>query len=424
MKYIIFQKFSINHLFFLLFCFVSISRKILTYPIFGDDVQKSGYFFINYLTVLSHLLNVIPYLIIKYRSKRVNKKEEDVKTTNLIENNITYNYYDKEKSHKSKSIVKNTLLVSIFDFSGDAIIFLFYFLNNDSAAIEKYSLKTYLIFNTVVQYIASYLILKTYFYKHHYLSFGINFFCILISLIIDIVKMIENSITDYQYYLYIIIRLIRVILFAFGDSYSKRALLSEFLSPYSLLLFKALYEIIFLLIFSIPFIFIKAEDLYVNNESIFLGFKEYLTGIKILYSFLLFVIDFLYDLFLMLLIDKFSPSHLTLAFFLDALGYNIFHMIKNSIEKKNNDWSFYIIFVVYIILFVGAMIHNEVFIINKCGLNENTKLFLDYKFNREKLDNKNLIPEDDNDDDENTGEKTEENGCILEDKTNKIEENY
>ena len=95
-------------------------------------MQKSGYFFINYLTVLSHLLNVIPYLIIKYRSKRVNKKEEDVKTTNLIENNITYNYYDKEKSHKSKSIVKNTLLVSIFDFSGDAIIFLFYFLNNDS----------------------------------------------------------------------------------------------------------------------------------------------------------------------------------------------------------------------------------------------------------------------------------------------------
>ena len=70
------------------------------------------------------------------------------------------------------------------------------------------------------------------------------------------------------------------------------------------------------------------------------------------------------------------------------------------------------------------MIHNEVFIINKCGLNENTKLFLDYKFNREKLDNKNLIPEDDNDDDENTGEKTEENGCILEDKTNKNEENY
>ena len=121
-------------------------------------LQLSILVFLPIYAVVS--LNVIPYLIIKYRSKRVNKKEEDVKTTNLIENNITYNYYDKEKSHKSKSIVKNTLLVSIFDFSGDAIIFLFYFLNNDSAAIEKYSLKTYLIFNTVVQYIASYLILK------------------------------------------------------------------------------------------------------------------------------------------------------------------------------------------------------------------------------------------------------------------------
>ena len=37
------------------------------------------------------------------------------------------------------------------------------------------------------------------------------------------------------------------------------------------------------------------------------------------------------------------------------------------------------------------MIHNEIFIINKCGLNEKTQLYLDNEFRKESTDNEKII---------------------------------
>ena len=37
------------------------------------------------------------------------------------------------------------------------------------------------------------------------------------------------------------------------------------------------------------------------------------------------------------------------------------------------------------------MIHNEIFIINKCGLNEKTQLYLDNEFMKESTDNEKII---------------------------------
>ena len=264
-----------------------------------------------------------------------------------------------------------------------------------------------------MQYIASYIVLKSYLYKHHWLSMFINIFCVLISLIMDIIMIKQNSITDYQYYIFILMRLLRVALFSFENVYSKKSFDYEFLSPYSLLLFKAVYETIFLGIFSIPFIFVKIKEENVNNESIFVGFKQYLTGIKILYSFLLYFCEFFYRLFIMLIIDRFSPNHLPLAHILDSIGLNITEIIRLAVNSRPIGWIYYSIFVVYIFLFIAAMIHNEIFIINKWGLNEKTKFFLDIKLNEE-MNNESLLPRSETvEDGEN--ENIEKNGILLED---------
>ena len=94
------------------------------------------------------------------------------------------------------------------------------------------------------------------------------------------------------------------LLFSFGDNFSKIALNKAFLSAYSLLVYKAFYETIFLIIFSIPFIFIKMSEKYVDNDSIFVGFSEYLKGMNILYNILLFICDFFYDLNFLLILLK------------------------------------------------------------------------------------------------------------------------
>ena len=240
----------------------------------------------------------------------------------------------------------------------------------------------------------------------------INIICVIISLTMDIVMITNKSITNYRYYIFILVRLIRMIIFSFKNSYTKLVFNYELLSPYSLLLYKSIYETIFLAIFSIPFIFIKIKDENIDNESIFIGFKEYLTGINFLYSFLILFCNFFYRLFIMIIIDRFSPNHLPLAYTLDSFGLTLSTIIQLAIENKYINWNYYAMFAVYIILLIAAMIHNEIFIINKCGLNEKTKYFLDIKLNEE---NKNLylLPKDENDDEDDNIEK---NCILLEDK--------
>ena len=40
----------------------------------------------------------------------------------------------------------------------------------------------------------------------------------------------------------------------------------------------------------------------------------------------------------MILIDRFSPSHLSLAYILDAIGSRIYKIIKSYIDGKNVEW--------------------------------------------------------------------------------------
>ena len=414
MKVITFQKFSWNHILFLAFFIVSLCRRRTTDPLFVSNIQKSGYFFEMYVTILSHYISIIPHIITKCLSKSVSSEEKSDKKK---DNRFYYIYNDKD-DYKGRGLYKSTFLASLFEFLALTLIFLFYFLNNEPKVVSIYVLNVYLIFNTVTLYIISYLVLKTYFYKHHYLSFLINSVCILIVLIFDIIKIIQLDIEEYQYYIFVVLRIIRIILFCFGNCYSKIALYSAFLSPYSLLLYKAIYETFFLLIFSIPFIFIKMSELYVENGSIFIGFRAYLSGIKILYSIILFILDFLYDLVLLAIIDKFSPNHLALAHILESFGSSIYSIIKNFIEEKENSWSLYATLPIYVVLFIGAMIHNEIFIINKWGLNLKTKLYLDSKFEEESLINDNAN-EDIDEDDSNKKENNEENKILMDDVSRK-----
>ena len=101
----------------------------------------------------------------------------------------------------------------------------------------------------------SYIVLNYHFYKHHYLSFGINIGCIIFLIIVDTEQIIEKKIVDYQFYILIVMHIIKLLLFSIEDNYAKYALHIEFLSPFSLLISLAIYETIFLIIFMIPFCF-------------------------------------------------------------------------------------------------------------------------------------------------------------------------
>lgn len=172
----------------------------------------------------------------------------------------------------------------------------------------------------------------------------------------------------------------------------------------------AIYETILLIIFTIPFCFLKYNK---SGEIIFVEFLEYLEGIKIFYNIIYFISIFLYEAFLLIIVDRFSPSHIPLALIIYAFFRNIYNVIKNIINKKENNWIIYVNFLIYIILFIAAMIHNEIIIINKWGFNAKTKLFLDIKLNEEKMiSNGNIINEDEDDVSENSMDKSKDNNIL------------
>ena len=407
MKLFVFQKFSFNHIFFLFHFIVTFIREGSKKPLFGQATEASTLFYKMFITNLSHFLTLIPLLIICCISKYGKKEnKEKIKNDNekLSNNKLIYNgdFYSKKK----KNIIKYTLIVSIFDFIAEANLFIFAFLNNKNEIFSFYSIKSSFLFNTLIQYITNYLIFRNKLYKHHYLTLTINFITFFIFLAIDIYKLIEYKIADYQYYILLIVKLVRLILFCLKDNYSKHVLHYEFLSTYSLELHKAIYKNIFFLIFSIPFIFLKTNDLNIKSGNIFTAFYIYFEGMKILYTFIFIIIQFLYVIFMDIIIDRFSPNHLTLCFMLESFAINLYVLIANYYNGKDNDWQIYFNFFIFIFIFIGAMIYNEVLIINKWGFNKNTKLFLDYKFQEEDWNSKIFNYEDD-DDENNTFSRNE-----------------
>ena len=387
MKYIIFGKFSFNHIYFLLYAVFTLIRSILKDNINGNEVEKSFYSF--YLVILSRLLAIIPFLIYKKLSKSKREKENQESKRTKNEGEIKYIYNDKSKETQ-KHLARSTFIVAIFEFLAESLICIFYFFN-DLPNISSVELGLFTIFNTVTQYFGSYFILNYHFYKHHYLSFGINFACAIIFLSIDIIEIVKTEITEYQYYVYILLRILKFLLFAIRDNFAKKALYEEYLSTFALMLIMGLYEILFLAVFSAPFVFLKTK---ITNKNIFIEFLDFLKGKNLILSIFVFITDFAYEAFLLIIIDRFSPSHLPLAFLLSSFLYNLYFLINQYIKNYVVSYYIYLKFAFYVILFIAAMIHNEVIIINKCGFNKSTKMFLDMKLNEEIKEYKLSVDED------------------------------
>ena len=379
MKFIIFGQFSFSHVYFLCYACFTLIPEILRDELYGNNNKISQYFYNMYLSILSRILSLIPYFINKKLTK--SKKEElKEKKKNISAFDINFIYTD-QKIDYSKNLMKSILKVAIFEFLAESFICIFYFINDKPDVIIVYPLQIYLIINTITQYLVSHFVLNYMFYKHHYLSFGINIFCTIIFLLIDILEIIYKNISDYQYYIYVFMRIFKLFLFACEDNYAKHALYKEFLTPFSLMVYMAIIESILLLIFSIPFIFIKTSD---TNKIIFVDFGEYLKGTNILLSLGILISNFLFETFVLVIIDRFSPSHLPLGFIIYSIFSGIYSIIRYKINNRKLEFYRYSNFFLYIILFIGAMIHNEIFIINKWGFNNNTKLFLELKLNEEK----------------------------------------
>ena len=94
------------------------------------------------------------------------------------------------------------------------------------------------------------------------------------------------------------------------------------------------------------------------------------------------IANFFYNLFLWVIVDKLSPNYTPLA----IIGEEICNFVIDLIyTKKFFKMKFhkYIRIVLFLISFFGVILHNEIIVINICGLGSDTKYFLDKRLKSE-----------------------------------------
>ena len=113
----------------------------------------------------------------------------------------------------------------------------------------------------------------------------------------------------------------------------------------------------------------------------------FLQGTRFLYFLSVIISSFFENIFLWIIIDRFSPNHIPLAIILNQIATFIMSLIIDSkIDNANIlGYDLYIRIFLYIILIIGVLIHNEIIVINICGLASDTKYFLDLKVKNEEL---------------------------------------
>ena len=139
----------------------------------------------------------------------------------------------------------------------------------------------------------------------------------------------------------------------------------------------------------IKFIFVGIFTLfmYLFDEDNIKNIIFFLEGTKVLYFLAFIILSFFENIFLWIIIDRFSPNHIPFAIIYNQIiSFIISLIIVRNIDGSNLlGYDLYIRIFLYIILIIGVLIHNEILVINICGLASDTKYFLDLKVKNEEL---------------------------------------
>ena len=379
-KIFLFPKCEWKYLLFLFFFIFSFLQNAIIRWISWGAKDVAQPFLNTYLFNISDYLAVIPFIIIKIKSKRMTKENMLALqlTIKSALTNSTSNTIDKKRTFFFWLVVS----VGIFDFLSHVSSLAFYlvFGKNDRPLSEN-NLSSMLIFNTIVIYVASRLILKTYFYRHHYFSFILNVFCIIILLSLDIYNtIVQKKETDSSnmIFFYFAKKILTIIFYSIEDVIGKKVLLDDLMNIYSLIFYRAIVETVLLILFSIPFIFIKITNKAKTPEvtsNIFLQIGDLFKGSEFYKVFLFILTNFFYNIFIWSIIDKFSPSHYAISNIFESTGT----LIRLWITEKDSVQQPVIRLIIYVILIIGSVIHSEMVVLNFCSMQKNTKLFLEIK---------------------------------------------
>ena len=357
----------------LLFTLASLMRRLIPAIIYqkiepkidvnnpNNELEKNNYnrnhsFFDLFSNFLADILAGFIILI--------NKCIEKIKS-----NKVTTANGEKDVEKMKKKSFLYLSIIAIIDIIAQLCLLIFTFIIDKKEILEEESIKSEDLYFTVLidiisRYIFSRIFLKSFFYKHH--IFAMILICIgFIPLIIK--NIIDLSGKKINQYIFLILYIFMVIIYSLEDVFNKICLKQSLLRPYELMFYKAVIQIIVVLILLIYFL---------ANEGLFNYIKQYLSGLSLLYRITFIGFNILRTWSLITVIEIIDANCLSI---LKSFEF-IFLFVSFSIVFGYEDTGILITgSFCAIISLIGTAIHNEVFIINKCGLLEESVYYKEKK---------------------------------------------
>ena len=318
-----------------------LSNRLLN--VYGETELFNNKIYTNIVIALAEILNVIPFIISRKRSK--NKSiVNDLKNIDLNEEEKKFEHiYEELPDIKDEVKYKELYIILI------GILFFF----NYSMFVYTFKVKsniwiTYILFSSIFYY----LFFKAKLFNYHYLSIII---ILLTGIIIDIVE--NNFENDLNINLIgFIFSFVRVIFLSFNFVIMKYTMEIKFASPYEIGFYTGIINLILFIIFGVlDYYFMKW---YENYE-----FIKNFGWMEILYMLGLLVTNFFVFTFCLIIDKNNSPCHIFIMF--------IFGQIAYYTNQENVSLVSVIISPIIILFF--SLVFNEIIELNFCGLSRNTK---------------------------------------------------
>ena len=371
-----FIEFTFNpKLFFLLIFPISKEVEKFISPLYlGNDPNL----FKIFRAFLSNEFSFIFLLIIKCINK--SNKKEIIKEENdkIDESDLTI--VDIEiKNVKKKNQAKSFLFLSLLSLLYFGSYLFNYYVREKNVRLCRNSIG--IIYELIILYILSKLILKEKYHKHHYLSISPICISLIVIFIIYLKELKEEKSSIFNAFWYFLVY------------YSLFGLFNVLIKKYFLLYFYSIYFVLLLIgaFVCIPMLIYDIFAFYLNKDAsgVIIGFANNITSAK---NFFLFIIDLLFllmsNLGIFWTVYYFTPFHLIICEFISEIIYYYVRLIEiktktgvgvetisdfEFLYKKNNIIIFSIIFFINLIC---SLIFNEIIILTFCKLEHETKKYI------------------------------------------------
>jgi hypothetical protein len=251
-------------------------------------------FIISIYKVIGMIFDFIPYLIIKYRSKKINSNINEYKSKLNTLESVHNNVFKKTRTKKYGLILVST----IFDVLQTLSILIF-------CTKSVYNLW---MFDILFISLFSYWILKTKFFKHQYLSIII---IIILGLVLNILTYFKSDTNNKIDPVAILMKFLSEIFLSLTMVISKYNMEKNYCSPYEICIWEGLIELILYIIF---LLIINKLELTIADVKYPDNFWELINNYDI-YDFLLcllvVIVNAIYYLCLFLTCNYFTPCHIT-----------------------------------------------------------------------------------------------------------------